>query len=100
MTLLTSGIGVAADAPRGLESWPFAVDPLNVVVPTQHALAGRESLRYAEILDHPLVVVQPGGALAQELREQATNLRVAFNQSVGVSSSRSRMPDGRGRFGA
>ncbi len=87
MTLLTSE-SASQPMPAGLESWPFAVDPLNVVVPTQHVLAGRESLRYAEILDHPLVVVQPGGALAQELREQATNLRVAFNQSVGVSSSK------------
>ncbi|WP_331251580.1 LysR family transcriptional regulator [Cupriavidus necator] len=80
------GIGVAVSAPPGLESWPFAVDPLNVVVPLHHPLASRKRLRYAEILDHPLVVVQPGGALAQELREQATNLRVPFNQSVTVSS--------------
>ncbi|KAI3603246.1 Transcriptional regulator, LysR family (plasmid) [Cupriavidus necator H850] len=80
------GIGVAANAPPGLESWPFAIDPLNVVVPVNHSLAKRKRLRYAEILDHPLVVVQPGGALAQELREQATNLRVPFNQSVAVSS--------------
>lgn len=80
------GIGVAINAPPGLESWPFAIDPLNVVVPMSHPLAGRKRIRYAEILDYPLVVVQPGGALAQELRGQATNLRVPFNQSVAVSS--------------
>jgi DNA-binding transcriptional LysR family regulator len=80
------GIGVAAKAPAGLESWNFAWDPLNVVVPVQHPLARRKRLRYSEILDHPLVVVQPGGALDQELREQAANLRMPFNQSVAVSS--------------
>jgi DNA-binding transcriptional LysR family regulator len=80
------GIGVAAKAPAGLESWDFASDPLNVVVPAQHPLARRRHLRYAEVLDHPLVVVQQGGALDQELREQAANLRLPLRQSVAVSS--------------
>ncbi len=80
------GIGVATNAAPGLESWPFAIDPLNVVVPIDHPLASRERLRFVEVLDHALVVVQPGGALAKELGEQATNLRKPFNQSVTVSS--------------
>ncbi|RZT42519.1 LysR family transcriptional regulator [Cupriavidus agavae] len=80
------GIGVATSGVPGLESWPFAVDPLNVVVPNEHPLSNRERLRFVEVLDHPLVVVQAGGALAKELGEQATNLRKPFNQSVTVSS--------------
>ncbi|MDK3024119.1 LysR family transcriptional regulator [Cupriavidus taiwanensis] len=80
------GIGVAAKTPGGLESWDFASDPLNVVVPSSHALARRKRMRYAEVLEHPLVVVQPGGALDQDLREQAANLRLPFNQGVAVSS--------------
>ncbi|MBY4947766.1 LysR family transcriptional regulator [Cupriavidus respiraculi] len=80
------GIGVAGKAQPGLETWAFASDPLNVVIPNRHPLARRKQVRYAEILDHPLVVVQPGGALDQDLREQAANLRQPFNQSVAVSS--------------
>lgn len=80
------GIGVAAKAPVGLDTWAFASDPLNVVVPAQHALAKRKRIRYAEVLEHSLVVVQPGGALDQDLREHAANLRIPIHQSVGVSS--------------
>lgn len=32
------------------------------------------------------MIVQPGGALDQDLREQAANLRLPVNQSVTVSS--------------
>lgn len=80
------GIGVATRTPAGLESWHFASDPLNVVLPSAHPLARRKRLHFAEVLAHPLVVVQSGGALDQELREQAANLRLPINQCVAVSS--------------
>ncbi len=56
------------------------------MIPSSHPLARRKRIRYAEVLVHPLVVVQPGGALDQDLREQAANLRLPFNQGVAVSS--------------
>lgn len=80
------GVGVASRTSAGLETWPFASDPLNVVVPGGHELARRRRVRYAEVLGYPLVVVQPGGALDQDLREQAANLRLPIHQSVAVSS--------------
>ncbi|MBY4897179.1 LysR family transcriptional regulator [Cupriavidus sp. AU9028] len=80
------GVGVARPASPGLQTWPFASDPLNVVVPTGHPLARRRKLRYAEVLAYPLVVVQPGGALDQDLREQAANLRLPIHHGVTVSS--------------
>ncbi|TWG84978.1 DNA-binding transcriptional LysR family regulator [Cupriavidus gilardii J11] len=80
------GVGVQADAPPGLETWHFADDPLNVVLPSGHPLAKRKRVRFAEVLEHPLIVVQPGGALDQALREQAANLRRPINQCVAVSS--------------
>ena len=80
------GIGVDLPAPAGLECWPFAVDPLQVVVPRSHALAALGSMRFAQALDHPLIGVHQGGALDRSLRERAAALHRSFAPTVSVSS--------------
>lgn len=80
------GIGVAADVAAGMDSWPFAADPLQVAFPAGHALEGAGALRYAQVLDHPLVGVHQGGALDRLLHERAEALQRRFAPEVSVSS--------------
>lgn len=80
------GVGVAMPVPAGLDAWTFAVDPLQVVMPAGHALAGRKSLHFAQALDLPLIGVHSGGALDRALHERASALGRAFAPKVSVSS--------------
>lgn len=65
------GIAVAMDTPAGLDAWHFAQDPLQVVMPAGHALAGQEHVGFGDVLAAGLVGIQGGGALDQTLREHA-----------------------------
>ena len=80
------GIGVAMAVPGGLESWPFAVDPLQVVLPAGHALARRKALSFLQVLEQPLIGVHRHGALDRSLHERAAALHRSFAPTVSVSS--------------
>ncbi len=80
------GIGVAAKAPPGLESWHFADDPLMVVLPPGHALAKKRALRFADVLAYPLVTAKTGGAVDRLLRDQAAAARTRIKDAVAVGS--------------
>jgi len=80
------GIGVDTPVPAGLESWPFATDPLQVVLPAGHALAKRRVLSFAQALEQPLIGVHQGGALDRALHERAAGLHRPFAPTVSVSS--------------
>lgn len=80
------GVGVDMPVPAGLESWPFAADPLQVVLPVGHALAKRKALSFAQALEHPLIGVHQGGALDRSLHERAAALHRPFAPTVSVSS--------------
>ncbi|WP_418120663.1 LysR substrate-binding domain-containing protein [Variovorax sp. 350MFTsu5.1] len=80
------GVGVDLPVPAGLESWPFATDPLQVVLPAGHALARRKSLSFTQALEHPLIGVHQGGALDRSLHERAAALHRSFAPTVSVSS--------------
>ncbi|WP_284619789.1 LysR substrate-binding domain-containing protein [Aquabacterium humicola] len=81
------GIAVApAPPPAGLQAWPFAADELLVVLPAGHALAARPRLRLAELLAHPLVGLQAGGALDGLLQERAAALGRPLALAVSVNS--------------
>ncbi|WP_083745759.1 LysR family transcriptional regulator [Variovorax sp. KK3] len=80
------GVGVQAAAPAGLDAWHFASDPLQVVMPADHALAPRDSLGFAQVLDHPLIGIHQGGALDRTLHERAEALQLRFAPTVWVSS--------------
>ncbi|PLC50981.1 LysR family transcriptional regulator [Pollutimonas subterranea] len=80
------GVGVKVDVPAGIESWFFASDPLLVVMPVGHALAGERSIRFAQALQHPLIGVHPGGSLDTLLQEQAKAMGGVASFAVQVNS--------------
>lgn len=80
------GVGVDMPVPAGLDTWPFASDPLQVVVPKGHSLARRKSMGFAQALEHSLIGVHQGGALDRSLHERAAALQRPFAPTVSVSS--------------
>ncbi len=80
------GVGVALEIPKGLESWHFAPDPLIVLLPAGHALATREGLGLADVLESGLVGIQSGGALDQLIHERAEMAKIELKLSVTVNS--------------
>jgi DNA-binding transcriptional LysR family regulator len=80
------GVCVINDVPNGLDAWHFADDPLMVVVPRGHALAAKTPLRLRQVLEHPLVGIQSGGALDRLLRDHAAAAGLDINVAVNVSS--------------
>jgi DNA-binding transcriptional LysR family regulator len=80
------GVGVALDVPAGIDAWHFAGDPLRVVLPAGHALAGLDRISYADVLAHPVIGVHQGGALDRALHERAEAMQLHFAPTVSVSS--------------
>jgi DNA-binding transcriptional LysR family regulator len=80
------GVGVAVALPPGLEIWRFASDPLQVIMPPDHALARRKKIAYALALEHKLVGIHAGGALDRMLADKAAALDLQFAPAVSVSS--------------
>ncbi len=80
------GVGVETPVPSGLDAWHFASDPLHVVLPAGHALAGEAVIGFARALEHPLIGVHQGGALDRCLHERAEALQMRFAPTVSVSS--------------
>lgn len=81
-------IGIAAvDAvPAGLDVWNFARDPLYAIVPKGHPIENAAQIAFADMLQYPLVCIQPGGALDRLIRERATAAMLPLNVAVTVNS--------------
>ncbi|MCA0325084.1 MAG: LysR family transcriptional regulator [Proteobacteria bacterium] len=84
-------VGVAvrpAEAlPSGLEAHLFATDYLLVVLPAGHPLCGQRSLRLAQVLTHPLIGIQSGGALDRLLHAEAARLGMPLHFPISVHST-------------
>lgn len=80
------GIAVASEAPKGLDSWHFATDPLIVLLPAGHPLAGQQHITFKEVAASGLVGIQPGGALDQLIHERAQRAQISLQIGVTVSS--------------
>jgi len=80
------GIAVASDSPTGLDSWHFVSDPLVVLMPSGHALAGRDKVKFEDAARCGLVGIQSGGALDKLLRERAFKAGIDLKHSVSVNS--------------
>jgi len=63
-----------ARIPVGLEAQPWREDRLLAIVSADHPLAGRKSVKFSEVLEHPLVDVLEIGALSLLLAEAAQAL--------------------------
>ena len=70
------GVLVPADSAgvEGLETFPFRIDRLVVIVPRGHALAGRRNIAFVDLLDEEFVGLVAGSALAEHLGWQSTRL--------------------------
>ncbi len=75
-----------AHLPPGLEATFWRQDRLLAIVPDGHPLAGRATVRYAEMLDYPMIAVLEIGALALMLDEAAQRLGRAPDYRYHVSS--------------
>jgi molybdate transport repressor ModE-like protein len=69
-------IGVLTDlaGAEGLETYPFRIDRLVVVVPRGHPLAGRRDIAFVDVLDEEFVGLVAGSALAEHLAWQSARL--------------------------
>jgi molybdate transport repressor ModE-like protein len=69
-------IGVLADlgGVEGLETYPFRIDRLVVVVPRGHKLAARRDATFVEVLDEEFVGLEAGNTLAEHIAWQAARL--------------------------
>lgn len=81
-------VGVAAvDAvPAGLDAWTFAPDPLYAIVPRGHPVGDTERVAFDQLLQFPLVCIQPGGSLDRLLRERAAAAQQPLKVAVTVNS--------------
>src|SRR5580658_4599289 len=69
-------IGVLTDlaGAEGLETYPFRVDRLVVIVPRGHKLAARHDTTFVDVLDEEFVGLEAGSALVEHLAWQAARL--------------------------
>lgn len=70
----------------GLQTRRYRRDRLCVAMAPGHALAGRESLRFAETIEHASINVSPGGQMDQLLRRHAALLGRAPLHRMQVST--------------
>ncbi|MFC5303187.1 LysR family transcriptional regulator [Azospira restricta] len=58
-------VGVVAERVEGaeVELIPYRADRLVLIVPAAHALAAKASTRFADVLDHPFVMLHAGSAI-------------------------------------
>jgi len=72
----TASVGVCWDAAElgGLQSRPYRTDHLCMVVPANHALAGRDSLRFEQTLDYEHVSLPVNSAVQVMLQRAAARL--------------------------
>jgi DNA-binding transcriptional LysR family regulator len=77
-----SGLTEAA----GLSLMPYRRDTLVVVMPADHALAGRKVLRLADVVGEPFVALQAGSSIQAWLDRRAEDLGARIRTQVAVQS--------------
>jgi len=70
----------------GLETFPFRSDRFVVVVPRDHALAGRTEAGFAEVLHHDFVGLDRASALQRFLADKASRIGRALRLRVQLRS--------------
>ncbi len=84
----TCDIGVVSDAVdlEGLETFAFRPDPLVLVVPHGHELAGRRTVSLAEVVDTDFVGLAEGSALQEHIGQHARRMGRRMNYRVRLRS--------------
>ena len=81
-------IGIFTRLPHGadIEVFPFRTDRLVLIVPIDHPLAGRESVRFSDTLDHEYVALRSGTHLNFQLIKAANDLGRSLRIRMEVAS--------------
>lgn len=84
----TCDIGVASDSVdlSGLAHFVFRADPLDLVVPRDHALAQHAVVRFADVVDSAFVGLVEGSALQAHLAQHARGLGKRLNYRIRLRS--------------
>ncbi|WP_460045546.1 LysR family transcriptional regulator [Pseudomonas sp. S2_H01] len=84
----TADIGIISDAvdASDLQTVPFCTDPLTLIMPSNHPLAGHDSLRFSQTLHHEFVGLGVNNAMAIYLEEQALHLGRRLKTRVRAES--------------
>lgn len=87
------GVFVAEGEIPGLALHPYREEQLVVILPVSHRLAGRQGLRFEELLDEEWVELPPGTALATRVAKEALRHGVRLRTRIQVKGmdSASRM---------
>jgi len=82
-------IGIVAgaiDPAMQLETFPFAHNPLVLVMPKRHPLAGKRKVAFADTLDHDYVGLGSASALQDFINQQADRIGRRLKVRVRLSS--------------
>lgn len=84
----SADIGVFTSLPHSVsvEVFPFRVDRLILIVPLNHPLACRQSVKFSETLDHHYIVLRSGTHLNFQLIKAANDLGRSLRKRMEVSS--------------
>ena len=74
-----------ADGLPGLQSRPYRSDRLLLVIPHGHALAGRASVRFDEVLDCDIVGLHAGSSISLAMRTAAAQVGRPLRQRIQVT---------------
>ena len=72
--------------PEGLQSRTYRHDRLVVVMPQSHALAERESITFAEVMEWDIVGLQAGSSISLAMRQAAGQTAKPLRQRMQVTS--------------
>ena len=81
-------LGVVAERIEGaeVEMIPYHADRLVLIVPAGHVLASRNCVRFAEVIDHPFVMLHAGSAIHTFTMNAAAALGRHLNVRIQVRS--------------
>lgn len=81
-------VGIFTRLPHGadIEVFPFRTDRLVLLVPNDHPLSDRESVRFADILNHEFIALRSGTHLNFQLIKAANDLGRSLKIRMEVSS--------------
>jgi len=81
-------VGVVAETVEGaeVEMTPYRADRLVLITPAAHPLAAKASTRFAEVLDHPFVMLHAGSAIHTFTMNAAAALGRHLNVRIQVRS--------------
>jgi DNA-binding transcriptional LysR family regulator len=81
-------IGIIVEGLRteGLDVHPYRSDRIAAVMPADHALATKESMRFVDVLDHDVVALESGSSMMRLLAEQAVIAERTLQLRIQVRS--------------